>query len=133
VVRAQQERAATLAEMARISVMFYRDYDRIDADSARKHLGAAALEPLGQARAELEALPDWSPEAIHRVVKTVAERLDLKLGKVAQPLRVAVTGRAASPGIDITMHLVGREACMRRIDRVLAQLRNDSHLGSANV
>jgi len=133
VVRAQQERAATLAEMARISVMFYRDYDRIDADSARKHLGAAALEPLGQARAELEALPDWSPEAIHRVVKTVAERLDLKLGKVAQPLRVAVTGRAASPGIDITMHLVGREACMRRIDRVLAQLRNDSQSGSANV
>jgi glutamyl-tRNA synthetase len=95
VVKAQQERAATLAEMARISVMFYRDYDEIDAASARKHLGAGALEPLGQARAELDGLPDWSPEAIHQVVKSVAERLELKLGKVAQPLRVAVTGRAA--------------------------------------
>jgi len=52
-------------------------------------------------------------------VKDVAESLDLKMGKVAQPLRVAVVGRAASPGIDVTLHLVGREACLRRIDRAL--------------
>jgi glutamyl-tRNA synthetase len=49
----------------------------------------------------------------------VAAELGLGLGKVAQPLRVAVVGRAASPGIDITLHLVGREACLRRIDRAL--------------
>jgi len=53
------------------------------------------------------------------VVKDVAEALELNLGKVAQPLRVAVAGRAASPGIDVTLHLVGREACLRRIDRAL--------------
>jgi glutamyl-tRNA synthetase len=52
-------------------------------------------------------------------VVDVAGALDLKMGKVAQPLRVAVVGRAASPGIDVTLHLVGREASLRRIDRSL--------------
>jgi glutamyl-tRNA synthetase len=44
------------------------------------------------------------------------------MGKVAQPLRVAVCGRAASPGIDVTLYLVGRDACLRRIDRALAYI-----------
>jgi glutamyl-tRNA synthetase len=70
-------------------------------------------------RDTLAALPDWSPEALHQAVIDVAESLDLKMGKVAQPLRVAVVGRAASPGIDVTLHLVGREASLRRIDRAL--------------
>jgi len=52
----------------------------------------------------------------------VAESLSLKMGKVAQPLRVAVVGRAASPGIDVTLQLVGREACLRRIDMALAYI-----------
>jgi glutamyl-tRNA synthetase len=52
-------------------------------------------------------------------VVDVAESLDVKMGKVAQPLRVAIVGRAASPGIDVTLHLVGREASLRRIDRAL--------------
>ncbi len=62
---------------------------------------------------------DWEAEKLHQVVIDVAEALDLKMGKVAQPLRVAVVGRAASPGIDVTLELVGREACLRRIDRAL--------------
>jgi glutamyl-tRNA synthetase len=119
VVKAQQERAKTLVEMAEISAFFYRDYDEFDAKAAKKNLKAAAREPLERLRAELETLGDWHPEPLHQVVKDVAEALDLKLGKVAQPLRVAVVGRAASPGIDVTLHLVGREACLRRIDRAL--------------
>ena len=46
----------------------------------------------------------------------------MKLGKIAQPLRVAVVGRAASPSIDMTLYLVGRDACLRRIDRALAYI-----------
>jgi glutamyl-tRNA synthetase len=67
----------------------------------------------------LTELVVWNPESLHQAVVTVAETLGLKLGKVAQPLRVAITGRAASPGIDVTLHLVGRDACLRRIDRAL--------------
>ena len=119
VVRQQQERARTLVEMAEISAFFYRDYEDFDEKAARKHLKAAALEPLQQVRERLAVLENWEGENLHQVVIDVAESLDLKMGKVAQPLRVAVVGRAASPGIDVTLELVGREACLRRIDRAL--------------
>ena len=122
VVRAQQERARTLVEMAEISAFFYRDFDAYEETSARKHLRPAAREPLEKVRQALAAIDDWEPEGLHRVVVDVAAELGLGLGKVAQPLRVAVVGRAASPGIDITLHLVGREACLRRIDRALNYL-----------
>jgi glutamyl-tRNA synthetase len=119
VVKAQQERARTLVEMATISEFFYRDFDEFDAKSAKKNLKAAARAPLERLRGALEALADWQPEPLHQLVKDVAEALELNLGKVAQPLRVALAGRAASPGIDVTLYLVGREASLRRIDRAL--------------
>mgnify|MGYP001555172190 FL=1 len=119
VVRAQQERAQTLVEMAEISAFFYRDFEAFDEKSAKKHLRAVALEPLRMMHERLAALDDWTGEALHQTVIEVSESLELKMGKVAQPLRVAVVGRAASPGIDITLELVGKEASLRRIDRAL--------------
>jgi glutamyl-tRNA synthetase len=119
VVRAQQERARTLVEMAEISAFFYRDLDAYDENAARKHLRSAARAPLEKMRDALATLDEWKVERLHQVVVDVASSLDLNLSKVAQPLRVAVVGRAASPGIDVTLYLVGREACLRRIDRVL--------------
>ena len=120
VVRQQQERAKTLVEMAEISAFFYRDFDEFDQKAAKKHLKAAAQEPLQQVRDRLETLDEWDGEKLHQVVVDVAESLSLKMGRVAQPLRVAIVGRAASPGIDVTLQLVGRGACLRRIDKALA-------------
>ena len=120
VVRQQQERAKTLVEMAEISAFFYRDFDEFEQKAARKHLKAAAQEPLQQVREQLAVLDEWDGEKLHQVVVDVAESLSLNMGKVAQPLRVAIVGRAASPGIDVTLQLVGREACLRRIDKALA-------------
>jgi len=122
VVRAQQERAKTLVEMAEISAFFYRDFDEYDEPAARKNLRPVAREPLEKVRAVLADLEDWSAESLHQAVIEVAESLELKLGKVAQPLRVAVVGRAASPGIDVTLQLVGRDACLRRIDKAIAYI-----------
>jgi glutamyl-tRNA synthetase len=119
VVRVQQERAKTLVEMAAISTCFYRDFDEYDEAAAKKNLRPVAIEALSLMRRMLTELVVWNPESLHQAVVTVAETLGLKLGKVAQPLRVAITGRAASPGIDVTLHLVGRDACLRRIDRAL--------------
>jgi glutamyl-tRNA synthetase len=123
VVVAQQERARSLVEMAEISAFIYKDFDDYDENSARKHLRPAVLEPLEKLRDALVAVDDWIPEVLHRTVTEVAESMGLKLGKVAQPLRVAVVGRAASPGIDITLQLVGREACLRRMDRAIEYIR----------
>ncbi len=120
VVLAQRERASTLVEMAEISEFIYRDFEEFDAKAARKNLRPAAREPLEKLRAGLAALDSWTADAAHQVVKDVAAELDLKMGKVAQPLRVAIVGRAASPGIDVTLQLVGQAACLRRIDKALA-------------
>jgi len=122
VVRAQQERARTLVEMAELSLFFYRDFESYDDAAARKHLRKAALEPLAAVRGALEVLADWNAAAIHEAVAGVAAELALGLGKVAQPLRVAVSGRAATPGIDVTLWLVGREATLRRIDQAIAYI-----------
>ncbi len=122
VVKAQQERAKTLVEMAEISAFFYRDFDDYDEAAARKHLRPVAAEPLQKVRNVLASLQDWHPESLHQAVVSVAEDLGIKMGKVAQPLRVALSGRAASPGIDVTLHLVGKAAALRRIDRALAYI-----------
>jgi len=119
VVRAQQERAQTLVEMAEISEFFYRDYETFEEKAAKKHLRAVALEPLRMMRERLAGIDDWAGETLHQAVIDVSESLELKMGKVAQPLRVAVVGRAASPGIDVTLELVGKDASLRRIDRAL--------------
>ncbi|MET0093110.1 MAG: glutamate--tRNA ligase, partial [Sedimenticola sp.] len=119
VVKAQQERAKSLVEMAEISAFFYKDFEAFDEVAAKKNLRPVAREPLERMRAALEAQEDWSGEALHKLVQDVSEALELKMGKVAQPLRVAVVGRAASPGIDVTLELVGKEACLRRIDMAL--------------
>ncbi|MGA7980278.1 MAG: glutamate--tRNA ligase [Chromatiaceae bacterium] len=125
VVQAQQGRAKTLVELAEISAFAYKDFDAYDEQAAKKHLRSPAREPLERMRAELEmlALEDWEPEALERTVERVASELGVKMGKVAQPLRVAIVGRAASPGIDVTLRLAGKDATLRRIDKALAFIR----------
>jgi len=124
VVKAQAARAKTLVELAEISAFCYRDFDEFDEGSAKKHLRLVAREPLEKLRAgfELMAFEDWTPEQLKHVVEGVAEELQLNLGKVAQPLRVAIVGRAASPGIEETLMLVGKEATLRRIDKALGYI-----------
>jgi len=115
VAEAYRERARTLHEMAQAAIFFYQDFEAYHEKAARQHLGAGALEPLRQLRDALEALEDWQAGPIHDVVARVAEALDLKMGKVAQPLRVAVSGGPVSPPIDITVALLGKEKTLARL------------------
>ncbi len=116
----QQARVKTLVEMAEQSVMFYQDFDDYDEKAAKKNLRPVALEPLQHVRDALAGLAQWTAGPIHDVVEASAEQLQLKLGKVAQPIRVAVSGTAVSPGIDITLELLGREVTLARLDRAIA-------------
>ena len=119
VVKANQERAKTLVEMAENSVFFYRDFEQFDENAAKKNLRPVVLEPLRDLHGRLEALEEWSDEAIHAVVNDVAEGHELKMGKVAQPLRVAVSGGPVSPPIDVTVRLLGKARTLQRIGRAL--------------
>ncbi|HEX7028835.1 MAG TPA: glutamate--tRNA ligase [Gammaproteobacteria bacterium] len=121
VVRVQRERAKTLVEMAETSAFFYRDFEHYE-EKAAKNLMPEAKAPLGELRQQLAALSDWNAADIHHVIQQVTEKLGLKMGKVALPLRVAVVGSAMSPSIDITVELLGRKRTLARIDRALAYI-----------
>ncbi|MFQ5471086.1 MAG: glutamate--tRNA ligase [Gammaproteobacteria bacterium] len=123
VVKIQQERAKTLVEMAENSVYFYREIERYDEKAVSKHLKPPVAESLTMLKQCFTDLQDWTPENIHQVVIDVAEKSDLKLGKVAQPLRVAVTGGTVSPPIDVTVHLIGRERVLQRLEAALNLIR----------
>jgi glutamyl-tRNA synthetase len=120
VILAQRERAKTLKEMAENSRFFFTDDVRMDAKAVAKHLTADALEVLAKMRARLAALGEWKASAIHDALNALATELQVGLGKVAQPLRVAVTGSAVSPPIDATLALLGRERALARLDAALA-------------
>lgn len=120
VIVAQRERAQTLREMAEQSVFYFQEPDGFDEGAAKKHLRPVAAEPLLALRARLADVSDWQAETLGVVVNDTVEALELKLGKLAQPLRVALSGRAATPGIDITLALVGKERTLARIDKALA-------------
>jgi len=122
VVAAQQERAATLVEMAEASRFFYKDFDEYEPKAAKAHLRPVAETPLRELKQALASLETWQADTIHQVVNDVAEKLELKMGKVGMPLRVAVAGCAASPSIDITLQLLGKEKTLRRIDQALAYI-----------
>ncbi len=123
VAEAYRERAKTLHEMAQASIFFFRDFEAYHEKAARQHLGEAATEPLQRLRDGLAALEDWRPEPIHALVERTAESLELKMGKVAQPLRVAVSGGPVSPPIDITVALLGKDKTLARVQRALEHAR----------
>lgn len=122
VVSLLAERCQTLVELAAQSRYFYEEYEAIDEAAAKKHLKAAAHEPLALIRDKLAALGEWEVEPLHHVIQATADELGLGMGKVGMPLRVAVTGLGQSPSIDAVMKLVGRERVLARLDKVIAQL-----------
>lgn len=118
-VKAQQERAKTFKEMAEGSRFFFEDVKEYDPQAAAKNLTPDVLPGLMTLREKLVALPEWSAPALHDALNQTAEGLGLKLGKLAQPLRVAVSGGGVSPPIDATLELLGRETTLARMERAI--------------
>ena len=119
VANAQRERARTLNEMAHNSLFFFCDIEAYDDKAARKNLTPESAPALQALKEGFDALSEWNAGSIHEVINAVAQRYGLALGKVAQPLRVAVSGGAVSPPIDITVALLGRQLTCERIERAL--------------
>ncbi len=115
-----RERSKTLVEMAELAHWHLRDDIEIDEKAARKHLKAAALPILEDLRARMAALPEWTEAGLEALFHEAAAALgDLKMGKLAQPVRVAVTGGPNSPGIYETLWVVGRERALQRMDAAI--------------
>jgi len=120
VIAAQRERTKTLKEMAHNSRFFFVEQIEIDPKAAAKHLSADGRNTLSKAREELGRLPEWNAPAINVLLNDLAGRLQSGLGKIAQPLRVAVAGSPVSPPIDVTLALLGRTRTLNRIDAALS-------------
>ena len=119
VILAQRERTKTLKEMAQASRFLFTDALEFDAKAVAKHLTAEARAMLATLRARLAALPDWQATSIHGAIEALASELGVGLGKVAQPVRVAVSGGTVSPPIDTTLVLLGKERSLARLDRAI--------------
>ena len=108
-------RATDLMELADGAAFLFRTRP-IDMDErARSLLDSAENGLLGQAAVALAAVEEWSIPALEAAVREVAEAAGVGLGKVAQPLRAALTGRATSPGIFDVLALLGRTESLARL------------------
>ena len=119
------EGARTLEDVEKKSRFLFTDKVEFDPDAVKKVLrkdNAARL--LGLIRAALAELADWTTPAIHKLIEELCTRENVGFGKIAQPIRVALTGTAISPPIADSLDLLGREKSLARIDDALAFLAN---------
>ncbi|NGY06837.1 glutamate--tRNA ligase [Solimonas terrae] len=120
VIEQQRERCRSLVEMAEKSKFLFAELDGYNDKDAAKHLTADGKAVLAELAARLQALPNWTAADLHAAVNGFAEARGLGLGKVAQPIRVAVVGMAVSPPIDQTLFLLGRERTLARLARAVS-------------
>jgi glutamyl-tRNA synthetase len=118
IVKALRDRSETLRELAVKARVFYEDFSAYE-ESGRKYLNSSILEFMRAAYHRFEVLGDWTREYLHQIIEDITKQFGLKMGQVAQPIRVAVTGGTVSPPLDLTLHLLGREKVLGRLDKAI--------------
>jgi glutamyl-tRNA synthetase len=119
VVASLGPRSKTLVEMADQALFYYQDAIPYEPDAARKFLTPDALPALKTLTPKLEVLEDYTEHALEEAFKAVMAETGLKLGKIAQPVRVALSGRTASPGIFEITAIIGKKKTLERLRRAI--------------
>jgi len=122
VIAALQERSKNLVEMAEGARLFYQAPDSYDEKAVKKHIRPSTWPLLDAFLARAETLEPWDTTMIHALLVEVCEAHGAGLGRLAQPLRILVSGRAVSPPIDVTLALLGRDEVLRRLKTGMGQL-----------
>ncbi len=117
---ALKERARTLVELADGARFLFAQRPLQNEEKAEKILADGGRAVLAELLPKLEALGEWQVEALEALVRSFAEDADLKLGKVAQPLRAALTGRTNAPGVAEVLAVLGKDEALARIRDQLA-------------
>jgi glutamyl-tRNA synthetase len=115
IVLSQRERAKTVREMALNSMFFFRAPAAYDEKAVRKHVTADILTLFDEVLAQLGRLANWSAPAIHELINGLAAAKGVTLGKLAQPIRLAVCGGTVSPPIDATLAILGKTETLSRL------------------
>lgn len=119
IVDLYRQRVVTINELVDSIGYCFQEFKHYDPKAANKVLKAPALEPLQRALRQFSGLESWDAASIHAVIETITEELEVGMGKVGQPLRVAVTGGSFSPPIDQTIELLGKPRSIARIQRAI--------------
>jgi glutamyl-tRNA synthetase len=117
-----QERSRTLLELANSLKYYIRDDVALDEKAARKFINAETKPFIEAVAGRLDALELWSAASIEAVFNSLMTELGVQLGKLAQPVRVALTGNTVSPGIYEVLEVVGRERSLKRLRRAIASI-----------
>ncbi|TXI27393.1 MAG: glutamate--tRNA ligase [Nitrosomonas oligotropha] len=112
-----KERVNTIEELADAAVYFYRPLEPTD-ELRTQHLNAETKHLLTDLLEKFSHI-EWTRESIHHEIKTAAKHHDVKLPKIAMPLRVMVTGEVHTPSIDAVLELLGREETLARMNTQL--------------
>ena len=110
-----KERAKTLLELVDSSNFIFADRPLEMEPKAAAVLTPETRQLIGELRSALEAINPWTAETAEAAMRTFADAKNLKLGAIAQPLRVALTGRTTSPGIFDVLAVLGRQTCLERL------------------
>ena len=119
VIKTLNARSKTLKEMADGAEFYFQENLIYDENAVKKFLTPAVLEPLTQLIAALEALETFTEKALEAAFATVLESAGLKFGKIAQPVRVALTGKTVSPGIFEIIEVLGKERVLSRLKKAV--------------
>ncbi len=117
------ERSKTLIELADAITPYYKDFDSYDEKAAKKHLKAAAVDPLLELNNHLAKIDDWNEEHCQTAVDTTLSTLDIGMGKLGMPLRVALCGAGFSPSLAITLKMMGKARTIDRINKALGWIK----------
>jgi len=117
-----QPRSKTLEDMANQAAFYFQEKITYEEKAAKKFLKPAALAPLELLVEALEKIEDFEEKALEDAFLSVMEKTGLKLGKIAQPVRVALTGRTASPGIFEIIAILGKENTVKRLRQAIGFL-----------
>jgi len=118
-VNTLKERAKTLVELANSLKCYILEYVEIDPKAKEKFLKPENVKHLSELKELLAGLSDFTAAEIEKIFHSYAEKHGLKLGSIAQPVRVAITGSTASPGLFEVLEIVGKNKALKRLAKAI--------------
>jgi glutamyl-tRNA synthetase len=122
IVKTLQERSKTLTEMADMAEFYFRDDFQVDEKAGKKHLLPAIKEPMEIFLGRLESVAEVDEKSLEEMFKEIVAQKNIKLGALAQAVRVALTGKSVSPGIYEVMRILGKDEVLKRLSRAIQKL-----------
>jgi glutamyl-tRNA synthetase len=116
-------RSKTLAEMAQSALFYFADQIDYEQKAAQKFFNPAAAESLQLMINQFEKMKEFSEENLENAFKAVVDQTGLKLGQIAQPVRVALTGKTASPGIFEVSAILGKDTVIARLQKAIRHIK----------